>query len=762
MTYTFDVFDTLITRTTATPQGIFALMQKELLESEEYQFMDTYVRSNFYELRIGAEQSAHHYFCNKECEDVTLEQIYAVMARNRCLNAEEVQMLLDLERRTELMHVIGIERNIELLLQYKQEGESIFLISDMYLDAATIVQMLGKVNRELTTLPLYVSSECKKCKATGSLYEYVLEKEKIKRSEWTHLGDHPTSDIAIPNKLGIHTIALPAKTLLPCEQAALEAREADVFLQLTIGAGVNARFLSELDTKPFQYGSALGGAIAYPYVWWLLHTSLKKGIRRLYFVARDGYLLKIMADYIIARERLDIQTEYIYGSRKAWRLVVLSEEQFDISLLLKWSHPDRLSNLEKLAKSFELTEEEFIPFLPERYTQKRVALTIRELQEIAGYLQKNEQFKGYMIEKQKAKRHVAMKYLKQSIDVSDEHFAFVELIGSGYTQLCLSYLMAQFTEYEVNTFFYQLDGWFETEQCHFYHYLPLRMSGSGNMELLFSAPHGHTVGYEETAENRIEPIMDAENKALLEYGLEDYVLGVKAFLEQYERGIPYIKERLDKVELSLFYRKYMAGKMDEELITYLGNMPYGASGRTGEVGLYAPRLTRQEIKEIFLIRRWEPLKDFYKGENLSMSINRCTSEERALIQEYQQLISSEQACQEREVYWKEHDISKRVMTAYDVPIDILKENIAIYAAGRFGQALYQTLNQDVGRQVVCWVDKDYLKYQEQGFPVKALSALKETNFDQLVIAVLDRNVARGIKRDLIEMGISEEKIVIYE
>ena len=46
--YSFDVFDTLITRSTVEPIGIFILMQKIVQETTEY---ETFFAENFLELR---------------------------------------------------------------------------------------------------------------------------------------------------------------------------------------------------------------------------------------------------------------------------------------------------------------------------------------------------------------------------------------------------------------------------------------------------------------------------------------------------------------------------------------------------------------------------------------------------------------------------------------------------------------------------------------------------------------------------------------
>ena len=49
--YSFDIFDTLITRTTATPCGIFSIMEKHLLQDSEYANFPEIVKQNFFIIR---------------------------------------------------------------------------------------------------------------------------------------------------------------------------------------------------------------------------------------------------------------------------------------------------------------------------------------------------------------------------------------------------------------------------------------------------------------------------------------------------------------------------------------------------------------------------------------------------------------------------------------------------------------------------------------------------------------------------------------
>ena len=733
MVYSFDVFDTLITRKTATPHGIFAYMQKILKEDTRYAGIKPYIRDNFFWLRIGAEQSARAYFCNAEVEDVTLEQIYEAMGRTDCLASEEGRLLAGLEREVELKLVVGIDKNVDYLRELYNRKERILLISDMYLDSATIRKMLVKVDSVFANIPLYVSSDCMKNKVSGNLFSYVMEKENIKPEEWIHIGDNPYSDNQVPQKRGIRTEMVKQKTLLPCESAALKNREDNIVFQLAIGASANARIGFQKESAAYEYGTSLGGNIAFPYVYWLLQRSLEKGITRLYFIARDGYLLKEIADCIIRKNGYEIQTFYIHGSRKAWRLPALSNDHFEIALMIRWAGREQLCYFDKLAELFEITEEELRTFLPAEYTDRQEKLEVYQLEKLALQLEENVEFRDYIIERQADKRELLLEYIKQEVDVSDEHFAFVELIGSGYTQCSLAYLLEEICEYPVRTFFYHMDAKMDSDRCQFYCYFPSVMQGAGLMELFYTAPHGHTIGYLKKADGVVEPLLDQEQEALFAYGLEDYIMGVQNFLKAFAVSWVYIKESLENVSLSLEYRKYMANEVDEKLLSYMGDMPYKFSGREQEAFPYAPKLDAESVRLLYVRDGYKKVYNRYRGHNLELSKRRIAQEEK--------------------------DAWQRI---HGFPIDRLERRIAIYGAGKFGQALYRELGTSMNHEVVLWVDKNYAELSKRFSQLSTVDKLADTDFDQVVIAILDLTVAQEAKEELIRRGIDEGKIVTYE
>ena len=202
-TVSFDVFDTLITRKTATPKGIFKIMQEVLKSNNKYTNLPEFIKDNFYTLRVQSEAYLRKTKVTKEIQDITFQEIYDVIGYNNGLSKAQIAQLKELEIEIENKNICGIEENIEKLKKYMQEGYNVILISDMYLPANEIRRLLTKVDKVFFSIPLFISSEYRKTKGTGELYEVVKEKNCLNKNLWTHIGDNPYGDIAAADRFGI-------------------------------------------------------------------------------------------------------------------------------------------------------------------------------------------------------------------------------------------------------------------------------------------------------------------------------------------------------------------------------------------------------------------------------------------------------------------------------------------------------------------------------------------------------------------------------
>lgn len=759
--YSFDIFDTLITRTTATPRGIFALMQRELKSDNKYKGISAHIRNNFYTLRFHAEELARYHNARRGMEEVTLEEIYTALSMAGGLDTEERELLMQLECWVEIENVLPLPHNISKVKDLLQKGEHVVLISDMYLPGAVIHRMLEKTDSVLAELPCYVSSELGVRKTTGNLYRRVKEIEQVAFEDWIHYGDNAFQDIEMASVLGIQTVKTESEALTFYEQEFLKKQGNQAWYQLVAGQAKYTRWMNQDATSAARIGCSVCAPIIYSYVDWILQESVRKGIKRLYFIARDGYILQKVADVLMKERKLKIQTSYVYGSRKAWRWCSLSEEHFNLRELVTWSYPFRIFTTAQLASMLELEVEELAPFLPWASKDRDTELSVQALYDIVEKLEKNEQFRRMYLEKLKEKRTLAVAYLQQEIDVQDEHFAFVEVAGGGLTQGCLHQLMLEFWQKPIETFFFKLDRVNLAEGCIYNVFLPSFIENNLVVEMIFRAPHGQTLGYEK-AGNQIVPVLDKfEDKATVKHGfydMEEAVIQYTRFMAKAESANPGEQNLVETAEL---YFCYIAKTPDKEVLEYFATWPNNESGRETSLREYAPKLTKEDILNIFLRKMyWEDTGLYYKGTNLDYSLLRCDEEERKLVERCKKEYSSawgEEARREKLSADKAEKENYKRAAYY--PCELLADNIVLYGAGKFGRQLYRKI-KDMGKtNIVKWVDKQQ-KSEELDYPdeVSGIEAIKEVEFAQIVIAVVKEELAEEIKQELREYGIPEEKI----
>lgn len=312
----FGIFDVLITRNTLYSTGVFLLIQDRINHPECKQDFSEYILKHYAVIRKNAEGYAR----TIKKREVNLSDIYDVFMKMSCAEVDQVRYLMEMEIQAELENVTGIEKNIALLKARISDHEKVALITDTYFSSDQIRSMLWNVDKEIADLPIYVSNEYGQTKRSGDLYLALQHDMGVPFSQWEHYGNDFVSDKRIPEAMGIQAICLKAPEPMQWEnKLAAEGKiEGDLVHQVYLGALKKIRAKYTMNTAQ-KIGSTFGGCLLYPYVWRIIQVSIKEDYKRLYFIARDGYILKKIADIIIEAYGYQIQTKYIYGSRKAWR-----------------------------------------------------------------------------------------------------------------------------------------------------------------------------------------------------------------------------------------------------------------------------------------------------------------------------------------------------------------------------------------------------------------------------------------------------------
>lgn len=758
--YSFDLFDTLITRDTATPRGIFAIMQAQLQHERRFA---PWLCDNFYDLRLDAERMAYLQARSAKFEEISLDGIYRALRLTGLVNGQEAEELMAMERATELRHVRPVAANLARLKSLLRDGKRVVLISDMYLDAPSIRQMLRKVDPELARLPLYLSSECGGSKENGRLFAFVREREHADYATWTHFGDNERIDVNAAHALGIVAVHLPAEPLRAHELSLVDAAPEEAFVQLSVGASRNLRLDRAERPGWFDIGAGMGALLLVPYVRWLLAESVRRGFRHLYFIARDGFVLKRIADAVIASERLDLATTYLYGSRRAWRLPCLAEPQCNLSQLVWISFPHEIHTLEQFATVFGLAATMLAPFLPPTCREPSHTFTRDEVMRLAAELNGNAGFLAELRRQHQGRRELALAYLRQEIDFR-EPFAFVELQGSGFTQGCLAQLCGNFTPRRMTTFFLTL--WTHPEIDYQYdkliYYLGDR-NEAAPLEILCRATHGATLGYAER-DGSICPVLDdSEGSALIQRGYDSYVNGLTAYTAALQSALsrsPWLKP----ISLRSYQRllDHLMLTPDVDLLNFLGDMPYEVIGN-GEATTFAPQLTDEQLRGRYLDGKSEA-EVGYTGAMWKYSLLRGGEAMRQAVERYEREAQArrEQEQREQAAKWAAERAAALERDRRELSARCerrLSGAVVLYGAGQHGRRLREILLALPRITLALWADKQYRRYRNEGLDVVAPEDIAATAFDWLLIGVRTEQVAQSIRAELVALGVPAEKLV---
>lgn len=316
MVYSFDVFDTCIVRTWARPTDLFYFLAETLLQKTGQPYGREEV-GELAALRVAAERRAHRKTAK---QDVNLEDIYDELELTGWGFSKgemrEAEVRLEL---SSMRPVMPIRSRTQAL---RAAGERVVFISDMYLPRPVIQEMLARCGFEVPEGTLYVSNDLDLTKRAGGLYKHVLEQEGIKARDLRHCGDGVESDFLGARKADVRGELLTLTQLNRFEKAVLRVPSLAPWVTSQL-AGISRATRLSLARDDLEGSAEIASSVVAPllvgFVLWALRDAKARGLRRLYFVARDGQVLhKIARALDPDGSRFGVEARYLYGSRQAW------------------------------------------------------------------------------------------------------------------------------------------------------------------------------------------------------------------------------------------------------------------------------------------------------------------------------------------------------------------------------------------------------------------------------------------------------------
>ncbi|WP_022888332.1 CDP-glycerol glycerophosphotransferase family protein [Agromyces italicus] len=504
--YSFDIFDTVIHRTSVAPVSIFHLV-RERAEASNLGFPERLMQ-RFIELRRQAEaavREAKRKDPRRAVDlrfEITLDEIYDRLAELYSLTVEQTEQLKAWEIEAEIADTYADDEMVARIRELRAAGETVILISDMYLPRTVIDTMLAKASADLVGLPVFLSNEHGVQKSTGQLYVRAYLDLKYDFGEWIHTGDNPRADVQMAERMGITPVALETPEFDEFETALIDSADTyDAFLLAGVLREARLEGLTESEAFVFRNVSLF----LVPYVKWALDDAVARGYSTLYFISRDGHHMKAIADAIIDARGLPIRTAYIFGSRRAWRLAS-QVDGIDDDTFAGHGSFGGIRSFSSLVEASRLSRDELLELFPEFEQYEKVGtFDGYTAGNIVASLKSSAAYRRRLTEIARSDREVATDYLRQEIDLG-ERFAFVEYWGRGYTQDCLARLLEEAAGHPVETPFYYARSIYPTEGVSIRHNYTAASESLLLIEAIFAnLPYGTTEGYRR-AGDRVVPV----------------------------------------------------------------------------------------------------------------------------------------------------------------------------------------------------------------------------------------------------------------
>lgn len=489
----FDIFDTCLVRACGEPARVFDISALMLMPGAsdcmvaEYSLLREKCEAELRRRTIG--------------EEIEFTEIFKDDAYEYCFGCNP-DLMASTEMQAEKDCLAGVARMREKIDRLRAEGYQIVYISDMYLPYDFVAQILTREGFLHEGDRLFLSSREKVSKSTGNLYKRIQELYGSTITEWIHCGDNTASDIAVPKRLGISAQAV-SHEMTRSERSIAESGYNGGIGRL-MASICKATRLELPDDTGYEFAADYVAPLLVPFVYHVLDSARKKGIRTLYFIARDGCIL-----YAISRQLAsifpDIQSRYIYLSRSALYFPASrSVDAFLEDLRDKVTSPDALSAVLR--------------------DYCRVSLDSADTRHLSspGDLRADASLWQQLIDEHGRQRELLTEYLRQSGVASDspERQAIVDLRGTAKTLDLINGLLDDLGCEPVDGFYLELtQGRSHRATMSRRHSVMYseRLSDHDRglcdayalLEAYYAAAdHGRTIGYERTA-GHIIPVMEA-------------------------------------------------------------------------------------------------------------------------------------------------------------------------------------------------------------------------------------------------------------
>lgn len=560
----FDIFDTLVKRNVKNNQDVFSLVQIQF--NNKYNEIEL---NDFKKQRIVAEKTALQKL-NKE--SVSLNEIYEFIDYNQ----EIKDKLKEIEISTEYNIIQKNNKVYELYKFCEEKNKKIIAISDMYFDGSFLKEILKKNN--IIVEKCFSSSDYGATKASGKLFEIVINELKIDSKQMIHIGDSLRSDYLQARKNKIFSIKIDDNNNEEIQKDFIYNNE----YEKIIFESLNTFIKNNLDSNSNYYyniGFSKFGCLLYGFCNWLYKNICENNIKKVYFLSRDGFIIKKAFEILYSDKNLEIK--YLYISRRAIRVPTLflnsNFENLNTSINMS-NYFDLNTFIKRIGLKRNNIEKYITPEIDREFSKKEFF----ENKDIKSFY---ENIKEDVKENSRKEFDILNKYLEQ--EGFSGKVAIVDIGWEGTIQKNLnSFFDSQNKNIEIYGYYFGIHNYIEksTKGYLFENKTGIEekdviSSSFGLFETLFLANQG-TVNRYEVNNNEVKPILDKyefldENNISIkeiEY-VKEIQNGALEFLSLYKNQIS-INQYLDNFNIYFCFLKELLINPSCAELKKLKNIPF--------------------------------------------------------------------------------------------------------------------------------------------------------------------------------------------
>jgi predicted HAD superfamily hydrolase len=578
----FDLFDTVFIRGVSEPKDIFWLQGTYLSTSG----LISAQPEEWVEIRMVAERDSRS---GQPFFETTLKRIYDFIPDSVFINNEHRKVAIHKEIELENKYIQAVPSIIEVIQFIRSKGATICFTTDMYLPQETLREFIDSKLQLNFHYDLFVSNSHFKNKHFGELYNVIKSHYQTHvGAKFYHIGDSLHADVEMALKSKWRGVWFDG-SLTNRYDTRLKStfKQKDLLTSLINGASKAARatFCSTSNDERVihEIGASVAGPLLFGFVFWVLKSAQINKINKLYFLARDGQILKKVADQICEKYNINVENKYLYVSRQALHPASVEEVNeevldwmFDATHHLSVKTIFKRVNCKPDEFNSNLTNNGFPSESWNRNLREAERAKLRHLIESEGTIQRTILFKS------KKARFTLLKYLEQEGAIGDD-WAIVDIGWNGRLQRSLSRALSlegMRTNPIVGYYFNLLNRYkaFEDDVLNSY----VQENGKDNLhfhtgiiEVFVSADHGSTIGYKLTGKGKVEPHLQfPENSLAIRWGLNILQNGVLNYVSCLINNLDGSFDAIDYFKVS--YKRYETFHLSptkQEAITF-GNFMF--------------------------------------------------------------------------------------------------------------------------------------------------------------------------------------------